>query len=311
VKITYATRRSALALAQSRAFMRALGAVNPDLEVVELQLVTSGDKFQDVKLQDIGGKGLFIKELEEALYDGRADLAVHSIKDVPAELADGLVIACVPEREDPRDALVSRGHVALKELPQGARVGTSSLRRSLCLLSVRPDLKIEPLRGNVDTRLRRVEEGAFDAIVLAYAGLRRLGLAERVSEVLPIDVSLPAIGQGALGIETRKARPDGKSAEGDERIAGALSKLHHAETAIAVAAERALMATVGGNCRMPVAAHARRVRGADGADRMRLDGLLAEADGSRPRRGHRDEPWPTDVETARKIGADLGRDLAG
>jgi hydroxymethylbilane synthase len=297
LKLTYATRRSALALAQSRAFIRALGEANPGLDAVELQIVTSGDKFQDVKLQDIGGKGLFIKELEEALFDGRADLAVHSIKDVPAELAPGLAIACVPEREDPRDALISRGDLKLAELPHGAKVGTSSLRRSLSLLGARPDLKIEPLRGNVDTRLRRVEEGAFDAVVLALAGLRRLGRADRVSEVLAIDVSLPAIGQGALGIETRS---------GDANVGAVLAKLHHSETAIAVAAERALMATVGGNCRMPVAAHARR----DGT-RMRLDGLLAEADGSRPRRGHRDEPWPEDEASAARIGADLGRELAG
>jgi hydroxymethylbilane synthase len=249
VKLTYATRRSALALAQSRAFMATLGNATAGLETVELQIVTSGDRFRDVKLQDIGGKGLFIKELEEALYDRRADLAVHSIKDVPAELAEGLTIACVPEREDPRDALVSRDGRKLADLPRGARVGTSSLRRSVCLLEARPDLTILPLRGNVDTRLRRVEEGAFDAVVLALAGLRRLGLAGRATEALSPHVCLPAIGQGALGIETRASDAD---------VGGALASVHHQETAIAVAAERALMATVGGSCRMPVAAHARR-----------------------------------------------------
>lgn len=296
MKLTYATRRSALALAQSRAFMATLTQAHGDVETIELQIVTSGDRFQDVALQDLGGKGLFIKELEEALFDGRADLAVHSIKDVPAELAEGLTIACIPEREDPRDALVSRDGKRLADLPRGARVGTSSLRRSVCLREARPDLVIEPLRGNVDTRLRRVEEGAFDAVVLALAGLKRLGLAHRVTEALSPAVCLPAIGQGALGIETRA---------GDAKATAALSSVHHVETAIAVAAERALMATVGGSCRMPVAAHARRE-----GDRMFLDGLLADPDGSNVRRGKRAAAWPREESEAAQLGSDLGRELA-
>ncbi len=297
MKLTYATRRSALALAQSRAFVARVRERSPGLEIVEEQIVTSGDKNQEARLQDIGGKGLFIKELEEALYDRRADFAVHSIKDVPAELAPGLVVSCVPEREDPRDALVTRAGGPLASLKPGAVVGTSSLRRAVCLLAARPDLKIEPLRGNVDTRLRKVKEGAYDAIVLALAGLKRLGLAGEATEVLEPEVSLPAIGQGALGIESR---------EGDAEIASILSSLHHAETATAVAAERALMAAVGGNCRMPVAAHAVR-RGGD----LWLRALLAEADGSNVRRGERRAPWPASEDEAARLGADLGAELKG
>jgi hydroxymethylbilane synthase len=295
MKLTYATRRSALALAQSRAFVAEVVRKNRGLEAVELTIITSGDRHQETKLQDIGGKGLFIKELEEALYDGRADLAVHSIKDVPAELAPGLALVCLPRREDPRDVLVARGGMKLSELPKGARVGTSSLRRAVCLKEARPDLQIEPLRGNVDTRLRRVDEGKFDAVVLALAGLKRLGLASRVSEELSPDVCLPAIGQGALGIESRA---------GDERVAATLAPLHHAETAIAVAAERALMASVGGSCRMPVAAFARAIDGA-----FRIDALLAEEDGTNLRRGHRENAWPTSEEDAARIGQDLGQEL--
>ena len=295
MKLTYATRRSQLALAQSRAFVDGLRALHLESEIVEEQIVTSGDKNQEAKLQDIGGKGLFIKELEEALYDRRADFAVHSIKDVPAELAPGLVIACIPAREDARDALVSKSGALLAELPQGAVVGTSSLRRSVCLLSARPDLVIEPLRGNVDTRLRKVKDGPYDAIVLALAGLKRLGRADEATEVLSATLSIPAIGQGALGIETR---------EGDASVIAALAGLVHAETTICVAAERAVMVTVGGNCRMPVAAHAIR----EGSE-MVLDGLLAESDGSRVRRASRRAAWPTNVDEAARLGTDLGDEL--
>lgn len=296
MKLVLATRRSALALAQSRAFAARLEAAHPGLVVEELQIVTSGDKNQTDRLQDIGGKGLFVKELEEALFDGRADFAVHSIKDVPAELFAGLSIACIPEREDPRDALVTRTGAKLEALPEGAVVGTSSLRRSVSLLRVRPDLRIEPLRGNVDTRLRRLEEGRFDAIVLAYAGLRRLGLAERATEVLDVERSIPAIGQGALGIECRSA---------DERTQGLLAALVHEETQRCVAAERALMAAVDGNCRFPVAAHARR----EGSDELHLTALLAEPDGSRPRLGERRVSYPASDAEAASLGTELGRAL--
>lgn len=296
MKLVLATRKSALALAQSRAFAALLQVKNPGLEIEELQITTSGDKFAQERLQDIGGKGLFVKELEEALYDGRADFAVHSIKDVPAELAPGLVLACIPEREDPRDVLVSRGDKRLCDLAGGARVGTSSMRRALALREARPDLAIEALRGNVDTRIRKVDEGALDAVVLALAGLRRLGRADRASEVLEPNVSLPAVGQGALGIECRAD---------DDRVKGVLATLVHPETAICVAAERAFMAAVGGSCRLPVAAHATHV-----AAEMRLAAFVADSDGARVRRGERRAPFPSGEATAANLGAELGRELA-
>lgn len=296
--LVLATRRSQLALTQSRAFASTLlaAARGDDLSIDELHIVTSGDKTQDKPLQDIGGKGLFIKELEEALLDGRAHFAVHSIKDVPAELAPNLVIACVPAREDPRDVLVTKSGATLAELPAGARVGTSSLRRALAVREARPDLVIEPIRGNVDTRLRKVTEGPYDAVVLALAGLKRLGWEARATEILSTEVSLPAIGQGALGIECR---------EDDEATRAVLAKVAHAETAIAVAAERAVMASVQGNCRTPVAAFAERK-----GDRMALRALLAEPDGTRLRRGARDVLWPASEAESARVGHDLGRELA-
>jgi len=261
----------------------------------ELHITTSGDRFQNQKLQDIGGKGLFIKELEEALLEGNATFAVHSIKDVPAELVSGLFIGCVPEREDPRDVLVTKGATRLEDLPAGSLVGTSSLRRELCLKRLRPDLRIEALRGNVDTRLRKVEEGPFDAVVLAFAGLKRLGLAQRASIILEPAQCLPAIGQGALGVECRV---------GDEPVLAVLRKLEDLETSLCVAAERALMAKVGGNCRMPIAAYARR----DG-DEMVFEAFVADADGSNVREGARRIAWPHMLE-ARRVGDDLGAELA-
>ncbi|XYI00453.1 hydroxymethylbilane synthase [Sorangium sp. So ce1128] len=295
MELTLATRRSALALAQSRAFARSLEAAVPDLTLRELEVVTSGDRTQDRSLQDIGGKGLFIKELEEALLDRRADFAVHSIKDVPAEIAPALCLACIPAREDPRDALVTRSGALLAELPAGARVGTSSLRRAVALREARPDLVIEPVRGNVDTRLRKVSDGAFDAIVLALAGLKRLGLAGRATEVLSPEVSLPAIGQGALGIECRTD---------DGSVRDVLAALVDAETTTCVTAERAVMAAVEGSCRTPVAAYAVR----DG-DALWLRALLAEPDGTQLRRAERRLAWPGDVREAARLGADLGAEL--
>ncbi|AKT42351.1 hydroxymethylbilane synthase [Chondromyces crocatus] len=295
MRLVLATRRSALALAQSRAFADHLRGAVPGLTIEELQVVTSGDKTQDRPLQDIGGKGLFIKELEEALLDGRADFAVHSIKDVPAEIAPALTLACIPAREDPRDALVTRAGVSLRALPEGARVGTSSLRRAVALRAVRPDLQIEPLRGNVDTRLRKVEDGTVDAAVLALAGLKRLGLAGRATEILEPEVSLPAIGQGALGIECRVA---------DAAIQDVLAKVADPETTVRVSAERAVMAAVEGNCRTPVAAYAVR----DG-DTLWLRAFLAEPDGSRQRTGERRIPWPADSAEAARCGHDLGVEL--
>jgi hydroxymethylbilane synthase len=294
-KITLATRKSALALAQSRAFARSLEVANPGLSVLELQVTTTGDRVQDRSLSEIGGKGLFVKEIEEALLDGRADLAVHSLKDVPPELPPSLSIGCYPKREDPRDVLISRTGQALLSLAAGSVVGTSSLRRRVQLEAARPDLKVTLLRGNVDTRLRKCREGEVDAILLARAGLVRLGLEDQVTEVLAEELLLPAVGQGALGIEHRND---------DARVRAFLAPLDHSETKIAVLTERAVLRAVEGSCQMPVAAYAIR----DGAQ-MHLRGLLAEPDGSRLRRAERRISWPETEALAEKIGAELGREL--
>ncbi|TKD02266.1 hydroxymethylbilane synthase [Polyangium fumosum] len=293
-RLTLATRRSALALAQSRAFARALVEASPGLEVGELEVVTSGDKITDRPLQEVGGKGLFVKELEEALLDGRAHFAVHSYKDVPAVIPDGLVITCVPRREDPRDVFITRTGATLAELPAGARVGTSSLRRAAAIGVARPDLGILPLRGNVDTRLRKLEEGQVDAIVLALAGLKRLGLERRATEILDPTVMLPAIGQGALGIECREA---------DEETRRALAPLDDPETSVRVAAERGVMVALGADCRTPVAAHA--VRTDEG---LWIRAMIAEVDGTRLRTGERRVAWPSAAEATR-VGLDLGQEL--
>jgi hydroxymethylbilane synthase len=295
-RLVLATRRSALALAQSRAFARALEAATPGLVVEELHVVTAGDRIQDRPLSEVGGKGLFVKEIEEALLDGRAQLAVHSFKDVPAELAPGLAIACVPEREDPRDVFISRNGAPLAELPPGARVGTSSLRRAVALRMQNPGLLVLPLRGNVDTRLRKLEEGQVDAVILAYAGLRRLGLEGRVTEVLAPEVMLPAIGQGALAIECRA---------GDEETGALLAPLHDEATALRVAAERGVLISVGGDCKTPVAAHAMR----EGDGMMWLRGMLADENGGRVRRGERRFRWPASAAEADDAGRQLGAQL--
>jgi hydroxymethylbilane synthase len=229
------------------------------------RIQTSGDKILDVPLAQIGGKGLFVKEIEEALLSGEIDLAVHSMKDVPTELPEGLAILCVPLREDPRDALISRDRRSIMDLPRGARIGTSSLRRQSQLLHARPDLTIAMLRGNLDTRLKKVREGQFDAIVLAAAGLRRLAWAHEITENLTPQISLPAIGQGALGIEGRRD---------DLFIRSLLSGLDHAPSKTAVLAERALLHRLQGGCQVPIAAHATVV-----GTGVRLEGLVSSVDG--------------------------------
>jgi hydroxymethylbilane synthase len=303
-KLRLATRKSKLALAQARAFYRELQSLHANaggeaLEVDELHVVTSGDKFVDRPLQALGGKGLFIKEIEEAMLAGQADIAVHSIKDVPAELADNLVLAAIPERNDPRDVIVTRSGAPLAELPQGATVGTSSLRRKLMLLRTRPDLSVGPLRGNVDTRLRKLEDGEVDAIVLAYAGLRRLDMADRATEVLEPEAMLPAVGQGALGIECRAD---------NDAVRELLQVVVHDETRIRVAAERAFMAAVGGSCQLPVAAYAVRE-----GDEIWLRAMCADDDGSNPRFGERRGTWSADANVAEseagRMGVDLGHAL--
>ena len=245
MKLTIATRESRLALWQAehvKALLTELGH-----EVTLLGMTTQGDQILDRSLSKVGGKGLFVKELEVAIEQGRADLAVHSLKDVPMALPEGFILACVMEREDPRDALVSNHYANLTELPQGAVVGTSSLRRVALLRALRPDLRIEPLRGNLDTRLRKLDEGHYDAIVLAAAGLMRLGLASRIRAVFEPHEMLPAAGQGALGIEILSERAD---------VMQLLAPLAHSATWLRVAAERAVSRAMGGSCSMPLAAYA-------------------------------------------------------
>ena len=243
--LTIATRESRLALWQAEHVRDLLIGLGHQVSL--LGMTTRGDQILDRSLSKVGGKGLFVKELEVALEEGRSNLAVHSLKDVPMELPDGFQLACVMAREDPHDAFVSNRYAGLAELPQGAVVGTSSLRRMALLRALRPDLRIEPLRGNLDTRLRKLDEGGFDAIVLAAAGLKRLGLAERIRTTFEPDAMLPAAGQGALGIEVRSDCAD---------VIAALAPLAHARTWAAVAAERAVSRCMGGSCSMPLAAFA-------------------------------------------------------
>lgn len=283
------TRGSALALWQAtyvRERMERAG-VQVELEIIR----TSGDRITDVPLAQVGGKGLFTKEIEEALLAGRIDLAVHSLKDLPTRLPPGLVLGAVTQREDPRDALVSRSGQRLADLPRGARVGTSSLRRHVQLKHLRPDLVIEPLRGNLDTRLRKLASGQYDAIVLAAAGLKRLGAAERATQFFEPDEMIPAIGQGALGIEVRAD---------DRSVESVLEPLHDEETATATTAERAFLERLGGGCQVPIAAYARLT-----GDQIHLTGLVAGPDGARLVRGARVGPRAQ----ARALGVELAEQL--
>ena len=266
------TRGSQLALWQANWVKSEIEKRTPGLEVEIVKIKTTGDKILDVPLAKVGGKGLFVKEIEEALLDKRIDLAVHSMKDVPTDFPKGLHLAAITEREDPRDALIisQKSKVKsqkFKDLHQGAIVGTSSLRRSSQILNIRPDLKISQLRGNLNTRLKKLDEGQFDAIILAAAGVKRLGWADRITEYLPPDVSLPAIGQGALGIETRID---------DQEINKLVLFFDHPATSIAVRAERALLKRLEGGCQVPIAAHG-EVKG----NNLNLIGLVASTDGKK------------------------------
>ncbi len=261
------TRGSQLALWQAEWVKARLRDIAPSMSVQLRKIQTSGDKILDAPLANIGGKGLFVKEIEEALIRGDIDLAVHSMKDVPSVLPEGLAIVCVLAREDARDALVTRDHLVFRDLPAGATVGTSSLRRQAQLLAHRPDLSIVMLRGNVNTRVRKLQEGAFTAIVLAAAGLIRLGWAHCIAEYLPVTVSLPAIGQGALGIESR---------EDDAFVRELLAPLHDLPTAIGVSAERAFLKRLEGGCQVPIAGHAVVEN-----QTVKLEGLVASLDGTR------------------------------
>lgn len=269
-KIVIGTRGSKLALWQANwvknNLMERCRGIDIFIEIIK----TKGDKILDVPLANIGGKGLFVKEIEDSLMDGKIDIAVHSMKDVPAVLPDGLVIAAVPEREDPRDALISREGKRMIDLKQGAHIGTSSLRRKSQLLNIEPSFKILQLRGNLDTRLRKLDEGMFDAIVAAAAGLCRMGWKERITEYLPFEKFLPAIGQGALGIEARKD---------DSELLNILKGFNCLKTSVAVTAERAFLKRLEGGCQVPIAAYA-AVTG-DPPVEIRLDGMVSSIDGKR------------------------------
>ena len=265
-KIIIATRGSKLALWQAKWVKSELEKIDPGFKIELNKIKTTGDKILDVPLAQVGGKGLFVKEIEEAMLRGEADLAVHSMKDVPTELPEGLHLSTICKREDPGDAFIaSRDMKSFTDLPQGANVGTSSLRRICQLLNKRPDLRITQLRGNVDTRLRKLAEGEFDAIILATAGVKRLGYEDRITEKLPTDISLPAIGQGAVGIECRVD---------DKFINDLLAKLNHEETSVCVRAERAFLKKLEGGCQVPIAAYARLAGG-----RIVISGLVGSLDG--------------------------------
>jgi len=285
------TRGSPLALVQANMVRDLLRGAHPGLEVTLSVIKTSGDRFLDRPLAEIGGKGLFTKEIEEAMAAGHIHIAVHSMKDVPTVLPQGLHIPCLPPREDPRDVLLTAdsGVTGIAGLPQGARVGTASLRRKAQLLALRPDLMVVPIRGNVGTRMDKLAAGDFDAILLALAGLRRLGLADHAVDILGEDEMLPAVAQGALGIECR---------EGDAAVEGLLAPIHDPATGIAVAAERALLAALEGSCRTPIAALARL----DGLGRLTLAARVVAPDGSARFDAARAGP--------ERDAASLGRDAA-
>lgn len=293
-RLVIATRESALAMWQAQHIRARLKQLYPSCEVELLGLTTQGDRILDQALAEIGGKGLFIKELEMAMADGRADLAVHSLKDVPMDMPEGFAIAAITEREDPRDALVSNHYVDLAALPGGARIGTSSLRREAQLRERDPLLKIEPLRGNVNTRLRKLDEGRYDAIILAAAGLKRLGFEARIAYTLDPEESLPAVGQGALALECRADRAD---------VIEALAPLAHGPTTFATTAERAFSRALSGNCHTPLAAHA-----LERADELWLRAFLASRDGSRILRGSHSAPVSS-MQQADELGNALAQDF--
>ncbi|GAB2720537.1 hydroxymethylbilane synthase [Paenibacillus thermoaerophilus] len=270
--IVVGSRQSALALTQTGQVVDRLKAelesMGIECQIEIKKIVTKGDRILDVTLSKVGGKGLFVKEIEQAMLDGEIDIAVHSMKDMPSELPDGLTIGAVPEREDPRDCLVAAGGVKLDDLPAGARIGTSSLRRTSQLKAYRGDLSIEFMRGNIDSRLRKLETEGFDAIMLAAAGLHRMGWGDRITQYVDTDICLPNVGQGALGIQCRAD---------NDWIREVLARIHHEPTARAVTAERSFMARLDGGCHTPMGAYAREL--ADG--RLKLEGMVGSPDGSR------------------------------
>jgi hydroxymethylbilane synthase len=267
--------------------------LSPQCETETITITTTGDRVLDRPLQEIGGKGLFTKEIDEALLDDEIDLAVHSMKDVPTELPPGIIIPTLLPRADARDALLSTGSASIVSLPKGARIGTSSLRRAVMLREALPGCEILPLRGNVTTRIEKLERGEFDAIILAAAGLIRLGLSHHIRELIPVSVMLPAVAQGVIGIACR---------EEDAYTQALLAPLHHPETALTTRAERAFLRELEGSCRTPIAAHA-RVEG----ETLHLEGFLAEADGTHPRRS----VLSGRAEDAEALGVRLAEKLRG
>jgi hydroxymethylbilane synthase len=287
------TRGSQLALFQANWVKDQLVQTHPGLKVTLIKIKTTGDKIQDAPLAKIGGKGLFVKEIEEALIQKRIDLAVHSIKDVPTEFPQGLHLSVITQREDPRDVFISRSGKTLKDLPQNAKIGTSSLRRQAQILHFRSDFEMIPLRGNLDTRLKKLKTMNLDGIVLALAGVKRLGLEERITEIIPTDISLPAIGQGALGIETRL---------NDKMVEEQIQFLNDKDSWIAVSAERAFLKKLEGGCQVPIAAFARAV-----GTTLQIDGLVGTIDGKRLIRHRMEGP----IEKAESLGIELAEILLG
>lgn len=290
-KITIATRKSPLALWQAETVRSALLQHHPDLEVDLLKLTTQGDIFLAKPLIDIGGKGLFLKELEEAIIDGRADCAVHSMKDVPVSLPDGLALTTIMAREDPRDAIICRAPLTYSTLPSGAHIGTASLRRSSQILQLLPGCHTSPVRGNVQTRLRKLDEGQYDALIMAAAGIKRLELTDRISHLLSTDESLPAVGQGAVGIECR---------EDDQELHQLLAPLHHRPTADCVLAERAMNRVLGGSCHIPVAGHATLDEG-----QLQLRGMVCSIDGQQRVTAEATDASANAIALGERIGAEL------
>jgi hydroxymethylbilane synthase len=291
--IKIGTRGSLLATTQSTWVKRQIEKQYPDITIDMVTIVTKGDKILDVPLAKVGGKGLFVKELEEALLSKEVDLAVHSMKDVPSELPPSLHLGIVPEREDPRDAFIANNYASVAELPKGGKVGTSSLRRRAQLACLRSDLVIEDLRGNLDTRLRKLDEKQYDAIILAAAGLNRLGMSKRATNYFSAVEMLPAVGQGALGLELR--RDDTELFEG-------LQFFNHAETAVAVQAERAFLFRLEGGCQVPIGAYC-QVEGAQ----LQITGLIASLEGDTVIKGTRSGSW----EQAESLGTELADELLG
>ena len=286
-----ATRKSPLALWQANYVSDLLQHHHPELKIELVTMTTQGDKILDTPLAKVGGKGLFVKELETGMLEGRADIAVHSMKDVPVEFPTGLHLAVICEREDPRDAFVSNNFKSLEELPQGARLGTSSLRRQSQISALRPDLNIIDLRGNVNTRLKKLDDGEYDAIILAAAGLKRLKFDDRITQFIGTDVCLPAIGQGAVGIECRTD---------DARVMNLIAPLNDNKTQIRVLAERAMNARLQGGCQVPIAGYAEYDRGI-----VLLRGLVGQVDGKEIIRGEIAGP----PESAEELGNVLAEDL--